>query len=63
MEDSYGVGDTASDISMLEIVDRPIAFNPNHQLYDHARKAGWRIVVERKDMVYDLTTGGEPVDV
>ncbi|OGL66201.1 hypothetical protein A3B21_01925 [Candidatus Uhrbacteria bacterium RIFCSPLOWO2_01_FULL_47_24] len=51
---SIAVGDTESDISMFEIVDRPIAFNPSSGLYQVAKKKGWEIVVERKDVVYKL---------
>lgn len=54
LEDSFGVGDTESDAGFLELVDRPIAFNPNAGLYSIARDRGWEIVVERKDMVYHL---------
>lgn len=54
LEDSVGVGDTESDIPMLEMVDRPIAFNPNAKLYAHAKRRGWEIVVERKDVIYEL---------
>ncbi len=53
-EDSVGVGDTESDIPLLALVENPIAFNPNRALYEHARKVGWPIVVERKDMIYTL---------
>ncbi|MFA5128477.1 MAG: HAD-IB family phosphatase [Patescibacteria group bacterium] len=49
---SVGVGDTESDIRFLKMVDRPICFNPNKKLYDHARRTGWEIVVERKDVIY-----------
>ncbi|MBI5071903.1 HAD family phosphatase [Candidatus Falkowbacteria bacterium] len=49
---SVGVGDTESDIRFLKMVDRPICFNPNKKLYDYARRAGWEIVVERKDVIY-----------
>jgi len=49
---SVGVGDTDSDIRFLKMVDRPICFNPNKKLYDEARRAGWEIVVERKDVIY-----------
>lgn len=49
---SMGVGDTESDISMLEMVESPIAFNPNRKLYEHAKRRGWSVVVERKDVVY-----------
>src|SRR3989344_7474968 len=52
LKGSYGVGDTEGDIPMLELVERAIAFNPNAKLYRHARRMGWHIVVERKDVVY-----------
>ncbi len=55
LEGSIGVGDTESDISMLELVDSPIAFNPNQKLYAHAKRRKWKIVVERKDVVYELS--------
>lgn len=51
---SVGVGDTESDIRFLKMVDRPICFNPNKKLYDHARRTGWEIVVERKDVIYKI---------
>lgn len=51
---SIAVGDTESDISMLELVDEPIVFNPNKGLLRHARQHNWKIVVERKDVVYEL---------
>lgn len=51
---SIAIGDTASDIPILEMVGRPIAFNPNLGLVKHARKKGWKIVVERKDVVYNI---------
>lgn len=49
---SIGVGDTESDIPMLRLVDRPICFNPNEKLYRYAKRVGWKIVVERKDVTY-----------
>lgn len=55
LENSVGVGDTEGDISLLELVSRPICFNPNAKLYERAREAGWEIFVERKDVVYDFT--------
>lgn len=53
-EDSYGVGDSEGDISMLEAVEHPIVMNPTKQLFDHAETQGWRIAVERKNMIYEL---------
>lgn len=54
LKNSIGVGDTESDISFLEMMGSPIAFNPNRKLAEHARKKGWRIVVERKDVIYQI---------
>ena len=51
---SVAVGDSATDISMLELVGKPIAFNPDGVLVDYAKKHKWRIVVERKNIVYDI---------
>ncbi len=51
---SVGVGDTESDISMLDMVETPIAFNPNRLLYRHAKQRNWKVVVERKDVIYEM---------
>ena len=56
-EDSYGVGDTESDISFLKLVENPIAFNPNQNLKAAAEEGNWRIIVEKKDVVYELSKG------
>ncbi|MBI5798579.1 MAG: haloacid dehalogenase-like hydrolase [Candidatus Yonathbacteria bacterium] len=52
LEGSVGVGDTEGDISFLELVGRPICFNPNMKLYKYAKRMDWEIVVERKDVIY-----------
>ena len=52
LKGSIGVGDTESDISLLESVESPICFNPNMKLYKHAKRNGWKVVVERKDVIY-----------
>lgn len=54
LRDSYGIGDTESDASFLEIVENPIAFNPNQNLKAIAEKNGWRIVVEKKDVINEM---------
>lgn len=54
LRNSFGVGDSESDIPFLKLVTHPIAFNPNRALYTHAKRAGWNIVVERKDVIYEL---------
>lgn len=51
---SVAVGDTEGDITLLESVKRPICFNPNRSLFEHAKRRGWPIVVERKDVIYEL---------
>jgi len=51
---SIGVGDTESDIPFLELVAQPICFNPNMNLYRYAKRMKWKVVVERKDVVYEL---------
>lgn len=56
---SLAVGDTSSDIDILEMVDTPICFNPNQALFKVARERGWMVVIERKDMVYGLQKSGD----
>lgn len=52
---SLAVGDTSSDISILNMVENPIVFNPNQALFKTAREKSWMVVLERKDMVYGMT--------
>jgi len=54
LKDSYGVGDTEGDIPVFEMVENPICFNPNMILYKHARRNKWKIVVERKNVIYEI---------
>lgn len=54
LEGSIGVGDSEGDISQLKKVENPICFNPNKILYDEAKKNNWQIVVERKDVIYEI---------
>lgn len=53
-KDSIAVGDTDGDITLLEAVEKPICFNPNKVLYKHAKRMNWLVVVERKDVIYEL---------
>lgn len=55
INDSFAFGDTANDAPILEMVENPIAFNPNKALYEIAVTNGWKIVVERKNVCYELT--------
>lgn len=52
--DSIGVGDTEGDIPLLESVEQPICFNPNKRLYEYAKGKGWDVIIERKDVIYEL---------
>lgn len=54
LKGSIAVGDSSSDISMLSMVDNPIAFNPEQKLYEVAIKSKWKIVIERKNVIYRL---------
>lgn len=54
LQRSIGVGDSESDVPFLEVVSRPICFNPSSKLYRHAKRNGWNVVVERKDVIYEL---------
>jgi len=50
----WGVGDSESDINLLEIVGKPICFNPTLTLYQEAKRRNWSVVVERKNVIYEL---------
>lgn len=54
LKDSIGIGDTQGDIPFLKMLGNPIAFNPNRELAEYADKNNWKIIVERKDVIYDL---------
>jgi len=54
LKGSIGLGDTEADFGFLLLVDQPICFNPNMNLYKVAKRRKWKIVVERKDGVYDI---------
>lgn len=54
LQNSIAVGDSEGDITMLELVEHPIAFNPSKKLFRHACDRGWQVVLERKNVVYRL---------
>lgn len=54
LKGSVGVGDTESDIPFLNLVDEAICFNPNAKLYKHAKRHNWKVIVERKDVIYEI---------
>lgn len=53
-KNSVAVGDSESDVAMLNLVGKPVAFNPNTGLLKIAQKKKWKIVVERKNVIYEL---------
>ncbi len=53
-KDSIAIGDSQSDAAMLELVENPIAFNPDALLFTIAQEEHWKIVIERKNMIYEL---------
>jgi HAD superfamily hydrolase (TIGR01490 family) len=59
LDKSIAIGDSAGDIAMLEMVEQPIAFNPENNLYNYAAEKGWEIVLERKNMIYHINKRGD----
>lgn len=59
LKDSVAVGDSDGDTSMLELVEHPIAFNPNDKLLAAAQSHGWKVVVERKNVALTLMPTSE----
>lgn len=53
-EGSMAIGDSQSDAAMLDLVEQPLAFNPDIELFSHAQSRGWKVVIERKNMIYEL---------
>ena len=58
-EGSYAIGDSDGDASLLELVERPIAFNPSEGLFERAKAEGWSIVLERKNIAYRMEKKGD----
>src|SRR3712207_8036258 len=42
-------------VGFLERVSNPVAFTPNHALFEAALERRWPLVVERKDVTYNLS--------
>ena len=49
---TLAIGDTKSDIPMLEGVNIAIAFNPDKALFKESKKKNWHVVLERKSVIY-----------
>lgn len=54
LKQSVAVGDTEGDIKMLSLVGYPLAFNPNAELAKVAKKRNWIVILERKDVMYEI---------
>ena len=59
---SFAYGDTAGDFTMLKMVDNPYAMNPTKELLgkildDNDLKEKINVIVERKDVTYNLDIG------
>jgi HAD superfamily hydrolase (TIGR01490 family) len=54
LKKSLAVGDTEGDVAMLSLVGSPIAFNPNFGLARVAKAKKWQVIVERKNVVYNI---------
>ena len=61
LEGSVAIGDSAGDIPMLELAERAIAFNPSEELLEAAMEHDWEVVVERKNIAYQLRKGNDGV--
>lgn len=55
---SYAVGDSQSDAPLLAMAEHPIAFNPDKKLFKIAAEQQYKIVIERKNMIYELAPEG-----
>lgn len=53
-QDSVAIGDSDGDAALLELVERPVAFNPSAGLLERAKQEGWPVVIERKNVAYRL---------
>ncbi len=53
-KNSVGIGDSEDDIGIFKLVEYPICFNPTKKLYRIARRVGWPIYVERKNVIYRI---------
>ena len=53
LENSIGVGDTSPTFHFGNGGAADM-FNPNQKLYRYAKRMDWKVVVERKDVVYEL---------
>ena len=68
LSESYAYGDTNGDINMLRRVGNPIAINPTKELLNHISNDEnisnrTKIIIERKDIVYSLSSNVDILDI
>lgn len=68
LSESYAYGDTNGDINMLKRVGNPIAINPTKELLTHISSDEnisnrTKIIIERKDIVYSLSSNVDILDI
>jgi len=68
LSESYAYGDTNGDINMLRRVGNPIAINPTKELLTHISidediSDRAKIIIERKDIVYSLSSNVDILDI
>lgn len=68
VENSFAYGDTTGDFSMFENVGNPTTINPTKELIDKINsndrvKDKIKIIVERKDVIYELPSNVKTVDI
>ncbi len=68
LNESYAYGDTNGDLSMFRAVKNPIAINPTRELFESIQKDEGlnkkvQIVVERKDIIYNLTPSVKTIPI
>lgn len=68
LDNSYAYGDTNGDFSMLKRMGHAIAINPSGKLLDMIRedeevKSKVSIIIERKDLVYEVSPDVKILDV
>lgn len=44
LQDSWFYSDSHNDIPLLEVVDNPVAVDPDSRLLERARKSGWQVI-------------------
>jgi len=44
MQGSWFYSDSHNDLPLLQEVDHPVVVNPDHELAEHARHAGWQVL-------------------